>query len=395
MVDILSGKMTRLMKQRAIGDMNIGDILLAIFIICVGGTKGGPGIWIAFSFWGKFVAGIGCLALLFKILGTKYTKKELAVIGIIGFFGVMNALYTGQMGILLVAFFIMGMKDVSLRKIFSLMLGIQIILFVLGVVPDLIMIAAGGEVRGVTLEKSIMGVTEARDQFRVGLGFIHPNAFQQNIAFISMLTIYLFQSKIRIWHLAILLAANIGFYALTYSNTGLAVFIIYFMLYLLYRYQYHIAGFMGICSRYIFLVLVAVNLYIAWAYSPGNHFYDKLNRFMVGRLVWSHEYLNAVGLTWWGRDIMKADLPYKYLDNGYMVAILGYGCVVFVLYCVMVYRLLRVLYETEQFLAIFMIGAVHIYFIMETFMMSALLNYTFVFFAGMIYTGQFMSSEHK
>ena len=94
---------------------------------------------------------------------------------------------------------------------------------------------------------------------------------------------------------------------------------------------------------------------------------------------------DVIGIFFWGRDIAEANIGYEYLDNGYVFLLLRYGVIIFVLYIIAVYKLLSYLYRKNQLLAIIVIGVVHVYFIMENFMLAGLYNLTYIYLAPALY----------
>ena len=140
----------------------------------------------------------------------------------------------------------------------------------------------------------------------------------------------------------------------------------------------------GRYSPYIFILLKAVNILIVACFT-GSTWMMKLDSIMVGRLHWAHEFMMSLGFSFWGRDIAEANIGYEYLDNGYVFLLLRYGVIIFVLYIIAVYKLLSYLYRKNQLLAIIVIGVVHVYFIMENFMLAGLYNLTYIYLAPALY----------
>lgn len=371
------------------------ELFFGCFVLFVGIVKGGPELNIIPSAMAKLLLIIGILPMCIKILRTSYTKNEWVLNIFMGLFAIISTLFTHRLGLILVIVMIFGAKNMKMSKILNMFLTLQVVTFMIAVIPQAVNFALGGTVSGILYEnRDIYGVVEVTDQFRVSLGYGHPNALQQNVCFLSILLICHMSHEIKKWQLALITAFNLFFYFLTYSNTGLTIYLLFLLLYFIWRYNKSIINMIGKYSPCIFILLTAVNILIVACFSSTS-WMMKLDGIMVGRLHWAHEFMMSLGLSFWGRDIAEANIGYEYLDNGYVFLLLRYGVIVFTLYVVAVYRLLIYLYRKNHLLAIIVIGVVHVYFIMENFMLAGLYNLTYIYLAPALYEGSYFRNDGR
>ena len=361
------------------------ELFFGCFVLFVGIVKGGPELDIIPPAMSKLLLIIGILPMCIKILRTSYTKNEWFIIIFMGLLAIISTLFTHRLGLMLVIVMILGAKNMKVSRILNMFLTLQVVTFLIAVIPQVIKLAMGGAVNGILYEnRDIYGVVEVTDQFRISLGYGHPNALQQNVCFLSILLICCMSHEIKKWQIALITVFNLSFYFLTYSNTGLTIYLLFLLFYFIWRYNKTFINMIGKYSPYIFILLTAVNILIVACFT-GSTWMMKLDSIMVGRLHWAHEFMMSLGFSFWGRDIAEANIGYEYLDNGYVFLLLRYGVIIFVLYIIAVYKLLSYLYRKNQLLAIIVIGVVHVYFIMENFMLAGLYNLTYIYLAPALY----------
>lgn len=371
--------------------INLDELLFFIFVVLVGLIKGGPELVIIPPVLGKVFIITGCAAILFKIVCTSYTKREWFILVCLGLLTGVSTLHTHRMGLMVILILILGAKNIKLRKILVAFLSLHVLLFSIAVIPELIKIMMGGNVGGMYHDRNIYGIVKVSQQFRISMGFTHPNILQQNVCLMSILFMCFYKEHIKGWQIAVIALANGLFYRMTYSNTGLTIFVIFVLFYLTFSRYEKIGHFIAKYSRFIFALLVAINMLVVACFSDRG-WMSQLNTIMVGRLYWAHQYLTALGMTFLGRDISEAGLSYMVVDNGYTYVLLRYGIIVFLFYCFSVYKLFGYLYKQGRLVDIIAVGVLHIYFIMENFVVAGLFNFTYVYLAWALYEPEFKKS---
>lgn len=149
-----------------------------------------------------------------------------------GLLAIISTLFTHRLGLMLVIVMILGAKNMKVSRILNMFLTLQVVTFLIAVIPQVIKLALGGTVNGILYEnRDIYGVVEVTDQFRISLGYGHPNALQQNVCFLSILLICCMSHEIKKWQIALITVFNLSFYFLTYSNTGLTIYLLFLLFY--------------------------------------------------------------------------------------------------------------------------------------------------------------------
>lgn len=364
--------------------INMDELLFFIFVVLVGLIKGGPELAIIPPVLGKVFIIIGCAAILLKIVCTSYTKREWFILICLGLLTGISTFHTHRMGLIVIMLLMLGAKNIKLTKMLAAFLSLHVLLFSIAVIPEVIKIMMGGNVGGMYHDRNIYGIVKVSQQFRVSMGFTHPNILQQNICLMSILFMCFYKDHIKGWQIAVIALVNGLFYGMTYSNTGLTIFVIFVLFYFIFNRYEKISHFITKYSRFIFILLVAINMLVVACFADGG-WMSRLNTIMVGRLYWAHQYLVALGITFLGRDISEAGLSYMVVDNGYTYALLRYGIIVFLVYCFSVYKLFGYLYKKGRLVDIIAVGVLHIYFIMENFVAAGLFNFTYVYLAWTLY----------
>ena len=150
-----------------------------------------------------------------KILCTKYSIKEWAVLGLFGILGVVSYKATGRNEILRIVAFIGACKGTDVKKLlkyvfYTTMAGCLL----------LMALSAAGIYGRLALEADFgRGYTQVRYCF--GLG--HPNALHCMFMMLVLLGLYLYNEKMKWYAYVILFAMNHALYLLTDSNTGMLI----------------------------------------------------------------------------------------------------------------------------------------------------------------------------
>lgn len=364
----------------------LNDRLYCAFLFSFGITKG---CYIPMpSMVSKLILAIGVICWLYKVIHTQYSKKDKIIGAVIILIGIISAVMTQRLGILVAGAVMLGAKGIEFRKICKVFLSVQLIALIPYIVPELIRVSNGQGWSGIVQTRKILGVFGNAEQFRMSLGCDHPNSLQRAVFIITALIAYINLKRMKGSHLFMLFAVNIIFYCMTYSNTALALAIFYFAAIYCIKREF---AFVKRISKYVyvlFLLSVLITIVMSAAYNPDNWVAELFNRLTTGRIKWSHEYMQAVPLSMWGRDTWSADVAYEWLDCGYVYVLLRYGVVTLTLYTIGVVVLLKRLWKNGYFTELYFVLCLQLYFVMENFMMIALQNYTWALL-GMLMYGMF------
>lgn len=328
-----------------------------------------------------------CIGLIFwlgAICASSYTIKEriiqlglLLVCGIAGFFN-------HHMGPLLAVMVIIALKDVDISRVLWVVLGIQVACLLFNGSIFIVNIIAGNGIDGYYQQRNVMGLLKVSEQYRIFLGSLHPNNTQKFVCVVSVLLLYLKLPRIQLRHILILTIVNLGVYLLTFSNTGLTLW--FFTAFIMWRIKKEDNWIQRISriSQWLFLALVIAIVCVVIFYTPDNPIAGLVNRLVTGRVLWAHQHWTAVGFTMWGRTL-NTELGGE-LDCGYVNLLLNYGFIIFLIYCGVVFLLLKRLGRRKAYPEQAVLWFFHLFFIMESFIMVVPVNVTFIFIADLIYS---------
>lgn len=275
----------------------------------------------------------GCLAL--KLAIESYTITEiLGIIFIIALTG-MTYVISGEKGMLLNGLMVIGMKNVSIKRIFTVgamlwtaaFLGVTI--FSLFHMED-------------TVYKvhSKLGMGHI---FRWSLGYPHPNVLQVSYIILAIFVIYLLGDAFKLKHAFWLFAGNCLVFLYSVSYTGFIVFMCLLLgrIYLLFRKRLCFAE--KLLLQMIFPGCVFISL-LAPVKLSGRWF-RVLDNLLSHRLELAWWYLEPEYMSLWGRRLSEITTEAKTMDNAYLFAFITYGAIPFTILCFatmyMIYRYLK------------------------------------------------------
>lgn len=325
----------------------------------------------------------GILCWIIKLLNDTYTVKERLWQAALLCIGALAAYFNHHLGCLLIIMAIIGMKNVRFRIVLSAMLGIQTAALVIHssiFAADLLT----GKVDGYYETRRVLGLWDISEQYRIFFGELHPNGIQKLIGMVSAIWSYLNYKKLCMKHLAVLTCVNIAFYFITYSNTGLMLWLVFAAMLLITKKEFAWLDQAAKISPWLFLFMAAFIVAITYFYSPKNMLIEFLNRCVTARFHWANEHLYASGLSLWGKSL-DPDLAYLPLDCGYINLLLCYGTVLFGMYILGTAFTLRYLADKKMYPEIALVWFLQLFFIIESFILVLWMNATFVYMSGLLY----------
>lgn len=150
-----------------------------------------------------------------KILLSSYTRRQWAGILILLFLTGLVYVQSLELGIIFLMFTILGMKDISLKKIFRLGLWVWSVCAVVLCLASF-----------TRLEHMVYRVAQKLGLgfiFRWSLGFTHPNILHITYLTLCALILYELADRFRLKHFAILMLGNVVVFLYSISYTGFAI----------------------------------------------------------------------------------------------------------------------------------------------------------------------------
>lgn len=259
------------------------------------------------------ICGLFCL----KILLTDYTKKEWLIIIFCGVLGV-TAYFASGRGIDILfraAAMVAASKDISRRRAFQ-------ILFYALFITDFWIILQGflGNKMMVDVRDYGRGTVEARYTF----GFSHANTFHFAMWSLMTLCIYLYHSKLKVWHYTVFAILGALITWLTRSRTGGGLMLFTLMMFLLFTYYKPLVSYKRLLfAGSMLLLALCLGLSILTIISgPSGAFMHKLNALLTGRIQWAY---NAVQDSFF--SLFSQQGNELLIDMGYVRLIYSYGLV--------------------------------------------------------------------
>lgn len=162
----------------------------------------------------KIVFAIATLFLVLKMAVTDYTWQELLCMAAIILLLGANFLRNGEKTLIITAMGIFGAKNISLEKVFRHSLWIKIVLTV-----GTLLCAATG-----IIENEILLLPKNGEYITLYCyGYTHPNAAFENIFFIFVIAVLVWQDKLKWYAYAVFSLVLLGAYWLFICRTGLLV----------------------------------------------------------------------------------------------------------------------------------------------------------------------------
>lgn len=258
---------------------------------------------------------------LLKLLLTPYTKRQ-AVFQIL-FLGLTAVIYLSshQLAIFFVAFTVLGMKGISVKKL------IPIALWVWSACAVVLSIFSFFR-----LEHTVYRVHAKLGMghiFRWSLGFTHPNILHITYLMLCALLILGMEERYGWKAYFLLMGGNflVFFYSISYTGFGIVAVLLTGCLYVKYR------------PKFCFLEKILANLvlplclflsfvvpfYLSW--NPYSDIVQKLN-FMLNTRIWlAEQFLKSEYRSLFGADISKVVSSAMTLDNSYVWCYINYGLV--------------------------------------------------------------------
>lgn len=259
-----------------------------------------------------------------KILVTPYTKRQWAGQILLLLLTAVVFFNSHERGILFLAFTVLGMKGISVKKTFHAGLWVWSVCAVFLSVFSFF-----------RLEHTVYRVHAKMGMghiFRWSLGFSHPNILHITYLALCAFLIYELGEGCRFRHFVLLMAGNIlvFIYSISYTGFGIVSVLLAGCLYTRFRPKF------GILEKLLANLVLPVCLVLsfvlpfylydaAWAYKI-----QKLN-FLLNTRIWlAEQFLRSEYRSLFGADISKVVKSSMTMDNSYVWGYINYGLVCFV-----------------------------------------------------------------
>lgn len=256
-----------------------------------------------------------------KIVLTPYTKRQ-AVLQVL-FLGLTAVVYwqSHQIAIFFVAFTVLGMKGISVKKVFRIGLWVWSVCAVALSVFSFF-----------RLEHTIYRVHAKMGMghiFRWSLGFTHPNILHITYLMLCALILYELQERYGWKQFLLLMLGNllVFFYSISYTGFGIVAVLLAGCLYVRFRPRFCIVE--KVLANLVLPVCLILSFvlpfYLSW--HRISHFVEKIN-FMLNTRIWlAEQFLKSEYRSLFGADISKVVSSSMTLDNSYVWCYINYGLI--------------------------------------------------------------------
>lgn len=315
-----------------------------------------------------------CLGL--KLVFTRYSVKELLVMGAIAAYAVFIYLKTGYITFTITVVTLLGAKDINVHDLMKKVLFVRLICMT------------------VLVSASVAGIVGnyVKDQFDDGLtfsyGFQNPNDFMVNVFVNIALIFYLNYKKLNILYFLLSAYAFYAVFCVTKSTTGLMLgiflLIVFLCLKLFDRFGKRgqklkqVVSMLAIPTSFLCFVGTFI---VSVVFDVNNRFMFIFDQLVSGRLKIQHQYWLNYGFSLLGKDISRAAARWDgvqinngFLDSNYWCSFYKYGFVSVMLFIAFLVMASLYFHKKKNYNIVIILNTLCIYGLMEDFLISSIVN---------------------
>ena len=305
-----------------------------------------------------------CLGL--KLVFTRYSVKELLVMGAIAAYAVFIYLKTGYITFTITVVTLLGAKDINVHDLMKKVLFVRLICMT------------------VLVSASVAGIVGnyVKDQFDDGLtfsyGFQNPNDFMVNVFVNIALIFYLNYKKLNILYFLLSAYAFYAVFCVTKSTT------VFLCLKLFDRFGKRgqklkqVVSMLAIPTSFLCFVGTFI---VSVVFDVNNRFMFIFDQLVSGRLKIQHQYWLNYGFSLLGKDISRAAARWDgvqinngFLDSNYWCSFYKYGFVSVMLFIAFLVMASLYFHKKKNYNIVIILNTLCIYGLMEDFLISSIVN---------------------
>lgn len=271
-----------------------------------------------------------------KLLFTEHTTAEWFFIAGLSLLGLAAYFNSDEKGILLAVLTIIGLKGISLRRLFKIGLSVWGVCFAVMNVLGIFDIVTGSVMAH---EKNLLGVV-----LRKSLGYTHPNVLHVSYAVLAAFILYLSAQK-KPGKYFLLMLGNIYIFLYSLSYTGLLFVFILLAADGYFTYRTKISNAEQIILRGILPLCLLFSLVGPHTIPQDSFIFRLINAVMNTRFFATKVVMDYTPLSLFGT---RLQLDGWALDNSYAYLLLSYGMVLFSLFCLLFGAVARTLLKQHD-----------------------------------------------
>ena len=264
-----------------------------------------------------FVCGIA------KIVITPYTKKQWVMQGILLLLTAITYCESRERGILFLAFLVLGMKNISVKKVFHVGLWVWSVCAIL--------LSAFHFFR---LEHTVYRVHAKLGLghiFRWSLGFTHPNILHITYLALCAFILYELGDNLKFRHFLYLMIGNglVFLYSISYTGFGIVTLLLIGCLYVRIRPKFWILE--KAVANLVLPVCLVLSFVLPLAlFAPRITGYIQKLNFILNTRIWlARQFLVPEYTSLFGMDISQIVQSSMTMDNSYVWGFVNYGIITF------------------------------------------------------------------
>lgn len=262
---------------------------------------------------------------LVKLAITPYTKRQWVVQILLLLLVAIVYYNSRERGILFLSFTVLGMKNISVKKVFHVGLWVWSACAVFLSIFSFLRIE-----HTVYRVHAKLGLGHI---FRWSLGFSHPNILHITYMALCAFLLYELGENYKCRHFIVLMAGNllVFFYSISYTGFGIVTVLLAGALYVRFRPRF------GIVEKALANLVLPVCLVLSFVlpfFINGNRYsrmIQKLNFILNTRIWLAEQFLKSEYRSLFGADISKVVKSSMTMDNSYVWGYINYGLVFFVI----------------------------------------------------------------
>lgn len=275
-----------------------------------------------------------------KLFVTPYTRRQWVIQILLLILTAVVFYESHERGVLFISLTVLGMKNVSVRKVFHVGLWVWSLCAVVLSVFSFFRLE-----HTVYRVHAKMGLGHI---FRWSLGFSHPNILHITYLALCAFLIYELGDRYKFRHFVCLMAGNalVFFYSISYTGLGIVTVLLVGGLYVRIRPKF------CILEKMLVNLVLPVCLFLSFvlpfylSYNRYSGWVQKLN-FMLNTRIWlAEQFLKSEYRSLFGADVSKVVKSSMTLDNSYVWGYINYGLVFFAIIILGYFALL--FYDTHK-----------------------------------------------
>ena len=314
----MDGKLSEIAKVNGI-EISLAEACFLGFFILMSVTKG-LGLYAGQKLFELLVIPAFLLAIV-KILITPYTGRQWAVQILFLILTAVVFYNSHERGILFLAFTVLGMKDVSVKKVFHIGLWVwSLCSIVLSIFSFF------------RLEHTIYRVHAKMGLghiFRWSLGFTHPNILHITYLALCAYILYELGDNYRFRNFVYLMAGNllIFLYSVSYTGFGIVTLLLVGCLYVRIRPRFCIVE--KILANLVLPICLILSFVAPfYLYHPRYAYKVQKLNFILNTRIWlAEQFLRSEYRSLFGADVSQVVKSSMTMDNSYVWGYINYGLI--------------------------------------------------------------------